>query len=154
MRGDIVISRYWSVGVAMAAVAVVFAMAGCGGGPGGSTGDSTPPSISVNYPTSTGPGASDITIQALVEDSGGIGSAEVILTKPDGTAVVLPMTSTDISTVARWYAVTFKSDANTTQAAKIYTFVVRATDASGNVASYASQTITVLALAGPPPPPF
>lgn len=135
----------------LAVLAAMALTAGCGGGGGGgSAGDATPPTVSsVNWSNPGSPGGGQVTIQAWVQDAGGVGRVEAVVTASGGAQTVVPMSLGGNSL----YAGTYAAPGNPGTTAMAYSFVVRATDAAGNTAASGPYQFEVPAADVPPPPP-
>ncbi len=100
--------------------------------------DTTPPTVTLGYPTSGATLAGVVTLQANAKDNAGISKVEFFATV-GGVTTLLGTTSTPADANGN-YTLSWNSAniANNT-----YTFFARATDTSGNVASSAVNTATV-----------
>lgn len=130
-------------------IVVAVIVAGCGGG-GGGGGDATLPTVTdLSYTRPTSPRAGTAGFSAVLADAGGISRGEVVLTIPGGTIITLPMTIAN-----GVYSASYDYPANSGTAAVQYSFVVRAVDRAGNIATAGPFAFEVPAADSPPPPPF
>lgn len=134
-------------------IAVAFAcvLAGCGSG-GGTSGDSTPPRVTVARidPAYLGPTGGTAYVRAEVSDPSGVAWVRALLTRPDGGIEQLDL----VLRPGGYYEASFTAAYNASGADQLYTATVSAADQRGNVASPVSATpLRVGGDTGPPPPP-
>jgi hypothetical protein len=129
-------------------IASLIAIAGCGGGSGGS--GSTPISLTgVSYTEQSNFANGQLTIGAQVNQGSVVSSVVAQVTGPGGSIIQVPFTDMGNGS----YTAVFKAPSNSTYQTKTYTVVVNAKDTDGRTAVSDPYTFQVPGVSQPPDPP-
>lgn len=137
-----------NIALGLVLIVCMIAVAGCGGGSGGST---TPPISLTGISFKETPifAGGQVTINAQVNQGSVVSSIIAQVTLPDSSLVDVPFTSQGNG----GYTAVYKAPTNSTYLPKTYRIVVTVKDTAGKSAVADPFTFTVQGLVQPPIPP-